>query len=323
MPQNLSRRGMLFLLGAGSAGLAMGPGAAKASRKAGLAAIAKQAGLLYGASAGGEIFDDPAYRQLYVDETAIITTDVALKFDWIRPRREVWDFARADRLLAFAQNNALALRGHTLIWNENAPGWLKTLSAREIRRVFDHHIDKVTTRYAGKLHSWDVVNEPFWPGHGKPGGYRDGPWYEAMGAGYVERAFARAAAADPAVKLVLNEAHTERNDAVGKAIRTSMLHLVDQLLDAGAPLHAIGLQGHLQPGKPYDDGVFADFLWQIDARGLDIYITEFDINDDIYAGSPAERDQRTALRGYTFLQHILAVPALRMIVNWQLADPYS
>jgi endo-1,4-beta-xylanase len=248
---------------------------------------------------------------------------VALKFDWIRPQRKVWDFSRADRLFAFARANGLAMRGHTLVWNENAPDWLKGLSRRSIQYEFDRHIDKVAARYAGRLHSWDVVNEPFWPGHGKKGGYRTGPWFEAMGAGYVARAFRRAAAADPAARLVLNEAHTERNDDVGKTIRAAMLRLIDQLLDAGVPLHAIGLQGHLQPGKPYDDNAFADFLWQINSRGLAVYITEFDINDETYPGDLDQRDQRVALRGYTFLKTIFDVPAVQMVINWQLADHYS
>ncbi|HHK73593.1 MAG TPA: glycoside hydrolase [Rhizobiales bacterium] len=325
MSRSLSRRGTLSLLGAGVAGLSlpMPTGLARTKKTSGLAGIARQSGLLYGASAGGEIFENPAYRQLYLDETAILTTDVALKFDWIRPQRKIWDFSRADRLLKFTKANALAMRGHTLIWNENAPDWLKTLSRRDIRYEFDRHIDKVTARYAGQFHSWDVVNEPFWPGHGKTGGYRTGPWLEAMGSGYVARAFRRAAAVDPAVKLVLNEAHTERNDEVGKTIRASLLRLVDRLLEEGAPLHAIGLQGHLQPGKPYDDNVFTDFLWQINSRGLAIYITEFDINDETYPANLDQRDQRVALRGYTFLKKILKVPAVQMVVNWQLADPYS
>ena len=148
------------------------------------------------------------------------------------------------------------------------PQWLRRKSGREIQYIFDQHIDKVAGRYAGKLHSWDVVNEPFWPGHGKQGGYRTGPWLEAMGPSYVKRAFLRTARADPAARLVLNEAHCERNDEVGKKIRAGMLRLVDDLLDAGVALHAVGLQGHLQPGKAFSDDAFTDFLWKLHERGL-------------------------------------------------------
>ena len=76
-----------------------------------------------------------------------------------------------------AAKSGKLVRGHTLIWNDNAPEWLKRLSAREVERVFDRHIEVVVARYAGKLHSWDVVNEPFWPMDGEQGGWRAGPWF--------------------------------------------------------------------------------------------------------------------------------------------------
>ena len=112
-----------------------------------------------------------------------MTTDTALKFDFLRPSAQKFNFEPADKILAFADAHQIPLRGHTLVWNENAPQWLKGLSGHEIERVFDAHIEKVASRYAGRLHSWDVVNEPFWPLHDKPGGYRDGPWLDGDGGG--------------------------------------------------------------------------------------------------------------------------------------------
>ena len=97
-------------------------------------------------------------------------------------------------------------------------------------------------------------------GMAKRGGYRSGPWFEALGPSYVKRAFLKAASADPAARLVLNEAHCERNDEVGQKIRAEMLRLVDELLEAGVTLDAVGLQGHLQPGKAFSDRVFTRFL---------------------------------------------------------------
>ncbi len=272
---------------------------------------------------GREIFDDPAYGNLYRAQTKLITTDLALKFDAIRWHEGPWDFAEADRLLAFARANHQQLRGHTLIWNENAPPWLQRKSARELRYIFDEHIDRVAGRYAGKLHSWDVVNEPFWPGHEQNGDYRNGPWLRAFGPSYVKRAFLRTAKADPATRLVLNEAHCERNDLVGQKIRANLLHLVDELLDAGVPLEAVGLQAHLQPNKPYDDQLFGDFLGKLHERGLNIYISEFDIDDSAYNGSRQRRDRLVARRTYRFFSTVLKIPSVKAVICWQLSDRYS
>ena len=204
-------------------------------------------GLLYGASIGQEAFDDPGYANLYRRQTRILTTDVAMKFDWLRPAPDRFEFSYADAVVRFAADSGKPLRGHTLIWNDRAPDWLKRLPSREVERVFDAHIDRVVERYAGKLVAWDVVNEPFWPMDGRPGGWRDGPWFAAMGPSYVERAFRRVAAIDKTARLALNEAQCDNDHEWGRSIRPLLAGLVDRLLDAGAPLDTIGLQSHLRP----------------------------------------------------------------------------
>jgi endo-1,4-beta-xylanase len=215
------------------------------------------------------------------------------------------------------------MRGHCLIWNEWVPQWIKSMTVSERQAFFDGYIEEVAVRYAGKLHSWDVVNEPFWPGHKAPGGYRLGPWYDAFGTGYVRRAFERVAIVDKKTKLVLNEAQTERDDEVGLAVRSGLLRLVDELKDAGVPLHAVGLQGHLQPRYPHDPARFADFLHALAARGVDIYITEFDVRDDTFPDDIPTRDAMIAHTAEKFLTDTLRVPAVKIVIAWELADNYS
>ncbi len=319
MSTNLSRRKTLGLLA--GAPVAMRAAVSRAGAARGLADMAHKAGITYGASAGTVIFDDADYRLLYLEHCRALTTDVDMKFDWLRPTADRWDWGPADRLADFALRTGMALRGHALIWNENAPEWLKKLSLAEIRRVFDEHIETVVGRYAGKVAVWDVVNEPFWPGHGKAGGYRTGPWYEAFGPAYIARALRRARAADPRAKLAINEAHCERMDAVGKGIRAGMRRLVAHLQDADAPLDVLGFQGHLQPQLPHDDARFAAFLRRF--AGLEVHITELDVNDESFPGSISRRDALVAGRYGNFLKAVLEVPAVTWVINWQLADHYS
>lgn len=288
-----------------------------------LGEAAARAGLLFGASAARETLDHPAYGALYRRHCRIVTTDWALKFGALRPRPDVWTFAEADRIVDFAAREGMAVRGHTLVWNEANPDWLRTLSAREATRVFDEHIERVVSRYAGRLHSWDIVNEPFWPDHGKPGGYRDGPWLAALGPAYVTRAFRRAGAIDRRAKLTLNEAHCEIVGGWGDAIRPRLARLVDDMLDAGVPLHAVGLQAHLKPQWGYDDDAFLAFIEKLSSRGLEIYLTELDIDDEAFPEAVAERDRRVADRYANFLRAALTSPAVKMVVTWQLADRYT
>ncbi len=61
------------------------------------------------------------------------------------------------------------------------------------------HIHKVAGHFAGKLYSWDVVNEVLDPASHRPDGLRDTLWLENCGVDYMEQAFRATAAADPAL----------------------------------------------------------------------------------------------------------------------------
>ena len=294
-----------------------------ATEPSSLAEAAAGRGLLFGASIGDEAFADADYADLYRRETRIVTTDVALKFDWLRPDRDHFTFERADAIVAAAKSAGKQVRGHTLMWNDRAPDWLRGLSNAELERVFDEHIDTVVARYVGKLHSWDVVNEPFWPMQGEKGGWRQGPWFSAFGPSYVERAFRRARAVDPAVRLAVNEAQCENDHDWGRSIRPLFKGLVEDLLHKGVPLEAVGFQSHLQPQWPRDFAAFADYASQFGKMGLDVYLTEFDVNDQSLPDDPAKRKDAVAAIGGEFLRQALKIDRLKALVTWQLADRYS
>jgi endo-1,4-beta-xylanase len=289
----------------------------------GLGTIAASKGLLFGSAAAEVIDTDPAYRDLYITQTKIITTDVALKIGRIAPQPGPKHFESADRLLAFCDQHQIAMRGHCLIWNEWNPDWVKNLTTGERRIFFDSYIDEVVARYSGKLQSWDVVNEPFWPGHKAPGGFRLGPWYDAFGPDYVRRAFERAAAVDRNTKFVLNEAQTERDDELGLAVRRGLLKLVADLKNAGVKIDVVGLQGHLQPQYPHDPARFDEFVHALADLGVDIYITEFDVCDDVFPDDVTTRDAAVARTAQQFLETTLRHPAVKALITWELADNYS
>lgn len=314
---------------AGLAASAIASGAAPASpvprgdTAVSLGAVAAQVGIQFGTAFDREIFTDAPYRAVVARESRIATTENSLKFDWLRPRGPTPDYGVADQLVDFAHRNEIALRGTALVWNDWPPAWLRTLSTRELATMMDRHIDEVLTRYRGRIHSWDVVNEPFFPPHRREGGYRQGPWFTAMGKDYIPRAFRRAAAADPTTKLVLNEAFMEQEDELGLSIRPRFLRLIDEMRQAGVPLHAVGFQGHLKPHLPSDDQRFVDYLHDIARRDLDIYITELDVDDQAFPDDLARRDEMVARRHFEFLSAVLTVPRVKVVIAWHLSDKYS
>jgi endo-1,4-beta-xylanase len=317
-----SRRRFLQTVAAGVVATKGGFAAATAPVQ-GLGAIAANNNYLFGAAAAEVIDNDPAYRDLYVTQTKVITTDIALKIGRIAPQPGPKHFESADRLLAFCNAHKIAMRGHCLIWNEWNPDWVKNMTTGERRKYFDSYIDEVVARYSGMLQSWDIVNEPFWPGHNAPGGFRLGPWYDAFGPDYVRRAFERAGRVDRTTKFVLNEAQTERDDELGLAVRRGLLKLVADLKNADVRLDVVGLQGHLQPQYPHDPARFNDFLHTLADLGVDIYITEFDVCDDVFPDDVAARDAAVARTARQFLEPTLRHPAVKALIAWELADNYS
>ncbi len=321
MATTLSRRHLLQSMAAGAAALkAQFAGAAPVES---LGAIAAANGYLFGAAAASEIDHDAAYRELYITQTKIITTDIALKIGTVAPQPGPKIFKPADKLLAFCNQHGIPMRGHCLVWNEWVPAWVKNMTTNERRAFFNSYIEEVVARYAGRLQSWDVVNEPFWPGHHTPGDFRGGPWYDAFGPDYIRRAFERAASVDRDTKFVLNEAQTERDDELGMAIRRGLLKLVADLKHAGVKLDVVGLQGHLQPRYPHDPSRFGEFLQALASLNVDIYITEFDVRDDIFPDDVETRDKAVGRMAQQFLDTTLRHPAVKAIITWELADNYS
>lgn len=282
-----------------------------------------QAPVLFGSAFDREIFSDSAYADLIAKTCQIAAVENSFKFDWLCPDNPIADFTTTDRLVEFAAAHSIPLRGTALIWNEWVPSWVSSLSSGEIETAFDRHLDEVVGRYAGRMQGWDVVNEPFFPLHGKEGGYRKGVWLDAMGPGYIARAFKRAATVDPKAQLVLNEAFCEQNDEWGTSIRPLLLSLVRELKQNGVKVDGVGFQAHLKPHLPFDDQAFAAYLAEMAALDVDIYITELDVDDSSLPDDIALRDAAVAKRCGDFLTAVLQVPRVKAVISWHLSDRYS
>ncbi len=315
----LSRREILV----GAALAAALPPCARAAETPSLGDAAAAQGIGFGSAFDREIFEDPAWGGLLRAEARIGALENSLKFDWLRPHGPEADFEAADALVKLGRNAGLKLRGTALIWNDWLPDWLKWTSVRDRRTTMERHIDEVVSRYAGRVASWDVVNEPFFPMHGRHGGYRKGYWFDALGPGYVATAFRRAAAADPTAELVLNEAFCEQDDAWGKSIRPLLYDQVRRMKDDGVPLHAVGLQGHLKPYEPHDYARFADWLAELAELGVSVKITELDVDDSRLPADDEARDAAVAAQLTAFLTPVLKVTAVKEVICWQLSDRYA
>jgi endo-1,4-beta-xylanase len=325
----LSRR-KFFNVSLGAAALTAGSAAAghavEATAQSELRNLAGARHILFGAAAVSRVLkSDPAMAAIYAREAALIVPDFEMKWRSVRPTQSTYNYAGADELARFAAEHRLRLRGHCLAWEESNPGWLATAAARDTAEsILVDHIARIVGRYAGRIHSWDVVNEPIWPDHRKPGGLRDGVWLQTLGPRYIDIAFRTARMADPRAMLVLNEAGTEETSPLGRQRRQDFLNLLDRLRRDQVPVDAVGLECHLSTKSQIEPGDFASYLSALAQRGYKILISELDVSDyDEPNSDVAVRDRGVAAVYRTVLSAALSQPAVIAVLTWELADKYS
>jgi len=316
----IGRRAFLVALG-------LAPMAARAVPSArGLQDIGGRAKMLFGAAVQArQILTDAAFRAQVIRECGSITPEIELKWDFIDPEPGANFFTPADQLARFAARQGKRLHGHALLWHKGIPPWaVQQMAEQPDWDVVRRFMASVIPRYTGVADGWDVVNEPLDP-NGRPDGLRASPFLTAFGPDYIRRAFEEARALAPQAALFLNEYGLiyDRPDSQRK--REGLFRLLDDLARAGAPLDGIGLQLHLELARmaEFNEGIFADLLNRIGARGLQIRISELDVAEADTALPVEERDRRCGDAVRRVLDVAIANRAVGGITCWGLSDRYS
>jgi endo-1,4-beta-xylanase len=217
---------------------------------------------------------------------------------WVNPEvRKAY-----HRNAKWLQEHGIPTRGHVLVW----PAWrwlpkaIKELEGRPdtLRSIVrDHVTEVVEAMHPYDLIEYDVMNEP----------RVNHDLMDILGEEVMLDWFRAAKEADPRQTLYINEyslltssGYTEpEQDAYEKTIRL--------LLDSGAPLGGIGLQGHMGEGLTPPKRVL-EILDRFARFGLPLQVTEFDIEiDDEGVQADYTRD---------FLTAVFSHPATIGFVQW-------
>lgn len=287
---------------------------------------AEPAGVLIGTAVRPEQLSEPAYTATLGREFNLLEPEDAMKWWVLHAEAGRYDFHSGDRIVQFASERRMKVRGHTLVWARNNPAWLADghYSPEQLSHLLQQHIETVLRHYRGRVFAWDVVNEAL----DENGKARSSLWYDQPGIGlagkgtaYIEQCFRWAHAADPDALLFYNEAEGEAVSPKSDAIYA----MVKDFRRRGVPIDGVGLQMHVEKLRVDAASVGANIA-RLTALGLQVHITELDVAIPVdAAGNPvqaadlerqAEIYQQIAV---TCLSH-RGCTALQM---WGFTDKYS
>ncbi|MGC0422436.1 endo-1,4-beta-xylanase [Embleya sp. AB8] len=268
------------------------------------------------AVAAGPLYTDQDYRTLIAGQFSMLTPENDMKPQFVHPRPDVYDFADADSMIDFARANEMKVHGHTLVFGEALPRWMREVSRGERERVMTEHIATVAGHFRGRVAEWDVVNEPLSIedadyAAGKPG-LRQHIWQEGMGEQYLDKAFRAARAADPDAALFLNEFGIEENGPRWDAL----LALVKRLKARGVPIDGVGFQTHIHDrGDHLDQAVFGAHLKALADLGIRSRVSEIDVH--------GEDREAQAEQFAVAMRTCAAAPTCGSFGTWGATDHYG
>jgi endo-1,4-beta-xylanase len=212
-------------------------------------------------------FSDSEYKTVAGAEFNCLTPENEMKWDAVEGSKGNHNFGPGDQLVQFAQQHGMKVRGHTLVWHAQVPGWVQNLQKQELHTTMITHIKDVMTHFKGKIYAWDVVNEVF----DESGHLRQSLWSRNFNNTFIAEAFKTARSVDPMAKLYINDYNIESMNAKSNGL----YNLVKQLKSEGVPIDGVGFQSHLGVGRVPGD--MQQNLQRFASLGVDVAITELDI----------------------------------------------
>lgn len=300
-------------------------------------------GLKAGTCLTGSMIDNKKQKDIILSQFSSVTMENAMKPDYILNRQKsleageiVVNFnAEAIKMLDFAKENGLAVRGHTIVWYSQTPNWIfyedfdesKELVSRDVMLSrLESIIKQIFTKldelgYIDLFYAYDVANECWM----EDGSMRQCNWLKTIGEDYLWYAFYYADKYAPeSIDLYYNDYNEQfKATAFSKFVDT----LVDE--DGNYLIDGLGFQAHL-----YTSDSLVSYLSMVDRlakKGLKIQLTELDVCLGAYQKPQAGTDANFITQGkfyYDLINGLLErvdAGTLNMdaITVWGFADALS
>ncbi|KAJ7587413.1 glycoside hydrolase superfamily [Mycena floridula] len=288
--------------------------------------VLRQAALpkLVGAAANTTfLFHDANYTKVIDSQASILlfsifTPENEMKWETIEPFQNTFNFAPADEILIFAEALAAKIHGHTFMWaNQLAPWVNSSLSATELDRALENHINTVLDHFKGRLYAFDIINEMISDSPSAISIFKDNIWTQKFGESAMPKALTYARKADPSIEIVpsINDYGIE---GIGPK-SNALFQLVQSFQKDGIPLDGIGFQCHFGLGQVPAD--LQENLQRFADLGLEVAITELDIN--LRGPGNATSLAQQATDYHMVVSACKAVDSCVSVTVWGISDDHS
>ncbi len=263
------------------------------------------------------------HKDLILREFNSITCENEMKYGEVTNDGVTYDFADADKIVAFAKDNGLAMRMHTLLWhNQSPPPIFKNTDRDRLLQVFRGHVNRMAQRYGKLVYACGVANEVI---DDKGSEYfRKSPWLSIIGDDFVDVAFEYAKEAMPNVTLCYNdynESEPEKSLKIAKLVR--------DMKNKGIPIDCVGLQAHWNIVSPSVDEIKRAFELYA-GLGVKLHITELDVSLFAFEDRSVLKEPSLELikRQADFYREVFAIfrqyrDIVESITTWGVADDES
>ena len=212
---------------------------------------------------------DPKSATIVNNEFNTITPENSLKWMFIQPKPDKFNFNAADKYVEMGLKNNMYIVGHALVWHAQLADFMQNIdNSAETRKHVDNHINRLVSRYKGKINAWDVVNEAF----EEDGSLRASVFYKNMGENYIEEVFRITEKADPDADLIYNDYNLYKPEK-----RAAVLKMVKNFKSNGTKINGVGVQAHWDLKSPSLEEI-EQIILDIHAEGVSVSFTELDIS---------------------------------------------
>ena len=225
----------------------------------------------------------------------------------------------------FLKDHHVTLKGHPLCWHTVCADWLMKYDNQTILDKQLARIDREVTAFRGIIDMWDVINEVvIMPVFDRYDNAVTRICREYGRVNLVKEVFAAAKAANPDAVLLINDFNLSEDYA----------RLIDECLEAGVPIGAIGLQTHQHQGYMGIEKLEM-IIRRFERFGLPLHFTEntlvsghlmppeiVDLNDYQIPDWPTtpEGEARQKAQMEEMYRFLFDQPSVMAITGWDFAD---